>query len=278
MPNLINIGEDSFDRDNINQPQRPIGEQPGYRLVKGVVKRTLAEMGETGMHKYALFKGYAIDFLRDFYTTIGGGQNVTVRELEVDSLNRVALPDDYIDFIKIGARVGDRVQVFIRDEDLALYTDTTKCHVNQPNPTAYPEDETYPYNLQFWFNNPLNAYGEHTGGFYGFGAGRVFDAFTIDNGSIQLSSNISSEVIYLEYISSNLIYGEETYVPIVAEEAMKSYIKYKFESDRREPKEYIVNRRQREYSNNFKIARRKIKPLTVEDILFASRRGVGSNF
>jgi len=281
MPNVFNIGGDnSFDRDNINQPQKPIADQPGYKPLRDVVKRTLAEMGETGMHKFALYKSYGIDFLRDYFTMVGASRNVKTRELEVDSLKRVTLPDDYIDTVKIGVRVGDHVEVFLHDEELALYTDTSECGVNQPNPSTHSQEDeaSFDYSNGSWFSNPLNSYGEHTGGFYGYGASKIKNSFTIDNGAIQLSSNITCETIYIEYISSDIIYGEDTFVPIIAEEACKSYIKWKFESDRRQPVEYIVNRRQREYSNNIKLAKRRLKPLTVEDIIHATRAAFNMNF
>jgi hypothetical protein len=280
MPNVFLTTEDSPEKGNINQPQKPIGEQPGYKSLKDIVKRTLAEAGETSMTKYALFKSYGIDFLRDYYTMIGGTQNVITRELPVDNLKRVELPDDYINYVKIGIRKGDHVMTFLRDEELSLYTDISDCGVNQPNRNSNPLPEEFYGNGYFgpWlFTNYVNSYGEHTGGLYGYGNGKIKNGFTIDNGSIQLTSNIDAEVIYLEYVSSTMIYGEETYLPISAEEACKSYIRWKFELNQRQPKIGIVQLRQREYSNNVRIANRAVKPLTVEDITYAKRYALSMN-
>lgn len=280
MANVFNTSGPSYERDNINQAHRPLDEQPGYKRLKDIVKRVLAELRETSMHKYALLKSYGVDFCRDYYILVDNSQNVVTREFPVDVLKRVKLPDDYINYVKIGVRVGDHVLAFLRDEELALYQDTDDCGEGVANPNAHPEeDEFFAQNFggSWWFSNPLNSWGEHTGGFYGYGNGRIKNSFTIDNGSIQLSSNITAEAVYMEYVSSSRIYGDDTFVPITAEEACKSYIKWKFASDDRKPNQAVINQRQREYSTNIKIAGRSIKPLTVEEIIYATRSALNMN-
>lgn len=245
---------------------------PGYKCLKDVVKRTLFEDGETTMHKYALYKGYAIDFLRDYMQD--AARDVKTVELDVDEMGRAKLPDDYIDYVKIGYREADRMLIYIKDNTLATIWDEDNCGNDIKNPTPSDVDRD---RLPFWNNSGTlysqytNTWGEFTGGQYGYGNGLVQDGFKIYKDHIILTSTNNREKVIIEYICSGWVYGEETMIPISAEEACKSYIRWKDVENRRDSPYNLVERFRVRFTNNRRIAVARKQKLSPEDIYYQMR-------
>jgi hypothetical protein len=241
----------------------------GVKSLKDVVKRVLFEDGETTMHKYALYKGFGVDFLRDYY--IDGGKDVKSVVLDVDSVKRVQLPDDYIHYTKIGVRVGSNVRVFLSDDTLSTIWNQDDCENDTANPETPDWDRLkghdYSYTGSWYFSNVINGWGEHVGTRYGFGNERISDAFSFYKDHIILNGGTSADQIILEYISSDMVYGEDTCVPITAEEACKTYIRWKVvDVDRKTALNLKETYRQR-FSNEWRKAIARKQKITTEDIM-----------
>ncbi len=246
--------------------------KPGYRTLRDIVQRSLFEDGESSQAKYALYKGFGIDFLRDYY--LDSGNDVVTIKLPVDNLKRAKLPDDYIDYIKIGVQMGDHIKAFLRDDRTATIYDTVNCEL-VPNPPIGDEHDKLENDYQYgnyYFHNYVNSWGEHLGGFYGHGNGRIVGGFTLSDTYIHLSSTVAlTDGLYLEYISSNMIYGEDTFLPIIAEQALKAYIRWQMiEHDRQAPL-WSKQRANQQYAQAMRMTRARINKLTTEDITHIMR-------
>jgi hypothetical protein len=243
----------------------------GYAPLKEIIKKVLLESGESGMHKYMLYKNYAIDFIRDFHSRSTG--DIKTVKINMDHLKRIKLPDDCIEVVKVGVQMGDKVRVMLTDNEIALYYDKDSCGDKQPNASAQSNQSSDQLLYPFFFTNYVNSQNEHLGGFYGYGDGVVAQGYRINDRYIHFNSDVDTVNAYIEYLSNGFNPNEETLVNIVFTTPLKDFCKWKESADRKGPASADAMGWRSMFGSSLTKAVAKAKPITKQDILHASRTG-----
>lgn len=247
----------------------------GYTTIKAIVQRVLFNSGEDDLGKYALYKGFAIDCMKMFNMDIL--QEVKTVKLTMDNIKQVDIPSDYVDMVKIGVQIGDKIKVFLKDSNIALYNELTDCGEPIPNisaektiTTTFPDPTVYPF---YFFNYLGGGTGLGNGGFFGYGGGPIQNAFVIEGRKIRFNSDVETSDVYLEYVSDGFNPSEESVVPTIVEMAIRPYIKWQEACfDRRKgPLSADAQGWKKEFGLEVNKAKSRVSKLNIESILYASR-------
>ena len=216
-------------------------------------------------------------------------KSINSQELNIPSSLRVAIPQDYVNYVNIYWVDNQGVKHIIMPTQLTSNPYSNPIQDQQGIPTQ----DNFGNNIEGtsiteerWANNNLKERNEIRdnslfgfGSFYGedgYGAGQLYGLdpqnaningyFTINEreGKFSFSSDLVGKLIILEYISDGLSSNLHTRVPKMAEEAMYAYISHAIIASRVNQPEYIVNRLKREKSA--KLRNTKIR-LTLEAII-----------
>lgn len=157
---------------------------------------------------------------------------LTVR-LPVSGNKTVAFPSDYISWVKIGIlnEIGE-VSTLKINNALTTFKDTNPNRLEQINGDindAAPLLLGSPFYLNYYYNNTYQPLFGVGGGLIQYGECRVDD----ENNLIVLPPDFRFDSIILEYISSPQKNGDYT-VPIVAQEAIIAFIKWKSKTGSRD--------------------------------------------
>lgn len=184
------------------------------------------------IHYYIRCLKFASDCLRELlFDTL---QITNTVRLPVNSLFEASIPNDYIDWVKVGTQVGQFVRPLIKKDSfnrLANFNTTTADQITYPQPFDSDQNsEGWRGNGFRWFGVNINTNGENTGGYYGLGAGSEPDTFTIveERNVIQLNQNITDSVIVLEYISDGSYANAATQITPYAQRTIEAYIDWQY--------------------------------------------------
>jgi hypothetical protein len=186
-------------------------------------------------------------------------------KLPVLSNLTVSLPDDYLNYSKVGVlnSVGEIIPMGY-NSNLTTYADL------QPNRLAQTQDNTIIDIIQF--NTPIWYNYWNNGAFstlYGIPSGSPFIGnFKIDNhnGVLLLSENFGYDYVMLEYIATPK-QGEEYYLPIQFKTALMWYIAYNdiaMLPNSRKGTLGDKEQRRRQYHNERRIANARYRPVDLE--------------
>lgn len=236
-----------------------------------IVKEFLFESGETTLHKYPRYLSYALSEARDWH--FDAAQEVKTKALPIDDIWQVDLPSDYVDWVKVGIQCGDKVKVLHLNEHMALMNQTDGCGVVSFDKCDCNVN-TFPDNVDSVGSLPFYGYssGNDTGVMYGYGSGYLtknyFQVYK-DKRKIQISSDITSPYLYLEYIGTGFSACEASVINPYAKEVIKAAIDFKRLWHSKDPRygdaKVILDEKRLE-------ARHRIFAITKEDILQISRR------
>jgi len=226
--------------------------------------------------------------IQEFYFDI---MNEIIRvEIELNPSLQIALPHDYINFVRISwvdlhgklhpLAVDDSLnfaQAYLQDNEYNfLYSNTgdvlqgthIQNRVGGGQPYGYNDKVDYSQDGVVSYVFPY--YNE--GGTFNTNRARIFKngSFTIDRerGQIQFSSNVTGRVIVLEYISDGMYQrsDEEIKVHKFAEEALYAYVYWMLIKRRRNVPQNEKQAARKDYYNERRIAKRRIKPIRKDDI------------
>lgn len=216
------------------------------------------------MHYYLLFLSYALDALREIhFDSLHQKKSVS---LKLDSKHSAKLPDDYVDFVKIGVVVGDKIRKIGKNESISDQL--------TERDTSLTDNQTY-VGVVYW-DNYFNSLGEYYGRIYGYGGGENVASYNMVNGNCVLKVNHDYEVdeIYLEYITDAYKPNVKSVVNPYASRAIQEYIKWQYKENNRK---YGLSERQiarQEFYNQYRILRGRMSDLTTADILESVNSGI----
>lgn len=157
---------------------------------------------------------------------------ITVR-IPVSANKTVTLPPDYISWVKIGIlNANGEVSTLKINDALTTYQDTNPNRIEKLTSDisdAAPLLLGSPFYINYYYNNTYQPLFGVGGGLIQYGECRVDDA----NNLIVLSPDFRFDSVILEYISSPKNNGDYQ-VPIIAQEAIIAFIKWKSKSGTRE--------------------------------------------
>ena len=241
-----------------------------------VVREYLIESGRTE-HRFAQALQFGISCLRELEFDVTGSPVIKI--LPVNDNDTVDLPDDYLNYIRIGySDTYGRFRELGLNKNIALNRNLTDCgtrgsrtHLDQIKEDG---DVWIPYPLEYYSEHYRN--GESVGRFYGAGGGNnVRGGFRIDKNysQIQLENYIGGDTITLEYLADpNKSEGNFDIHPF-AVETVKSWIDWKMNASNPNVSPSFSESKRFLYSRNKKLLFARMSSLSVQDMLQAFRKG-----
>ena len=228
-------------------------------------------------------------------------KSIHSQELTVPASLSVALPQDYVNYVKISRidELGVKRPLYpVNNLTINPYNNPVQDAAGMPTQdnfgnniegTSVTEERWSKNNTDIlnsewaadWAEWGYTAYG--FGPYGSWGAGELYGIdpqfsqangwFSLDhrNGKITFSSNLANKIIVLEYISDGLAYDLDTKVPKLAEDALYSAILYSIVSTRANQPEYVVQRLRRERSAKLRNAKIRLSNIKLTEIVQVMR-------
>lgn len=186
-----------------------------------IVNLVLMDLDDYSMVKYKKFLQYAVLGYQDLnlYTM----QNIKVAYLTVKDNKTADLPNDYIEYTKIGFNSGGSFSVLGSNDDLILPRLNDDCgdEINENS------GECDSGGVIGYYFSPHYRNGQYVGEMYGgAGDGNTNGDYRIDRDRWQIAfgSEMSAKTIILEYKSSGVNGNGSTNIPRQCVEALRSYV------------------------------------------------------
>lgn len=243
-----------------------------YATIDSIVNSALLSNNLT-IHYYVQLLNEALKCLNEIsYDTLPTPKSV---ELTVNAFNEVTIPEDYIDWARVGEKYGLQILPLLPNPNynrLAATNDLDE-QIAYTEPITYRDSISY-FGDGYWWNNYTSSYGEHTGRFYGHGGGKQAGFFKPieERGVIQLDTSITpGTTIYLEYIAFDTA-TIGSLVPKYAESTIESYITWQYKSWSTLYNLGDVDRAERTFHNNHRKLRARMSDLTIDVIRNTARK------
>jgi len=212
-------------------------------------------------------------------------------KMPVESNNTITLPDDYVDWSKVGV-VGSDGLVYVLGENKNLNMSQTYDLDSGGDPQDVDGDGFYdrvdsksatssgsPSNdagivdgmESYIFRNFVHE--NNQGRLYGIGGGHYYGEFRVnlDQNRLELKSNSSISEVVIEYIADEAR-SVNPRVHIYAEEALRSFIYYKLIERKASVPANEKARARQEYYNERRKANARMKSFTKEELLKTIRK------
>jgi len=197
-----------------------------------IVSSVMTDIGVSDERHYIRFLKWAVDGYRKM-NLHGLMPTIKTVELQMDkSTNSVDLPNDYIDYLKIGVCVNGYMYNFDLNNNICLPTDTNvgcPCDAETIEQTLTDTSGVYlDYNTTWDYFQPRVNNGIYTAGFYGVGAGFYGGGYKIDtnNARIVFDSYVTVDSVMLEYKSTGISDDGTALVDEGAIESLNSWVNY----------------------------------------------------
>ena len=239
----------------------------GMVKIDTVVREALVDKGYDSLHLYARYLHFALRMLRKL--NIDYSEDIKTVRLPVSKKKTVAYPEDYIAYNKIGAKVGDRMLCFVKDSTITSHHEDKYT----PNTPFYQETENAITTFQYY-----NYYGGASSYFdyvdvKGYGHNGVGYFTEVDRcKEFQLSSEITSSEVILEYIATNFNPDSETYVPMLAQDTFREYIHWQTSRFGKNIPISKVREDEREFFAELGNYKMRLSDLSYEGLVDAKRR------
>lgn len=225
--------------------------------VEYIVKSVLADcnMDVSSPHGM-MFRKWAFDAYRRL-NLAGTMPTLKCVQIDIDSAtNTAALPDDFVEYYKIGLCCNGYLLNFAINDSICLPTGTSGCPCDASELTYATEQcNAGTYNPETYWFYPYYQYshnGQMMNGIYGAGAGYYAGGYRIDTerNLIQFDSSVTASAIVLEYRSNGLSDPTASIVPEYAIPAIREYVHWQRCRFSKDPFErQMVNEYKASYSN-----------------------------
>ena len=234
-----------------------------YVTIDSIVKSALGDKEESN-HLYLKYLRLALKGYKEFNFDYALESKKVL--LDVLPYNAVNLPCDYVDYIKIGFPLGDRMVSLVPSNDLNeinLFEDGEEV----ANPIVSEVERDYDdIHLQdgYWYGMYYNNAGEHLGRKFGKGGGSPGPYFTVmkEKEQIQFSSDICADKVYLEYITNGLNASGGTLVHQYAAATLESYIHWRL-AHHKQPNSGEAAALKVDYQEQLRRYKARVNPLTT---------------
>lgn len=204
-------------------------------------------------------------------------------KMPVEDNNTVTLPDDYVDWTKIGI-VGANgvIQVLGENKNInysQVYSVSNGEYYDQDGDGLYDREDSkgstnsndLSSEASLFFSNYM--YNGAMGRLYGVGGGHYKGQFRVnlDQNRIEIMSNDGFGEVVIEYIADEAL-SSNPRVHIYAEEAIRSYIYYKLVERKSSVPANEKMRARQEYYNERRLANSRLKSFTKEEALRTIRK------
>lgn len=208
-----------------------------------------------------IIRNYALRGIREMGFDIL--RRVKSVKVSVDqALGTVALPEDFVDMIRIGILGSDGlIYVFGENKNMNMLETEPKAAV----PDYLNGFESYV------FKNWVSEISD--GGVYGIGGGHLPGEYRMNYefNRIELASNSGVSELILEYIADEAR-SENPTIHIYAEEALRAYIYYKIIEKKANVPFAEKSRARQQYYNELRLANARLKTFTKDEALKTIRK------
>lgn len=189
-------------------------------------------------------------------------KRIKATTLAVDATtNTVSFPCDYVDYTKIG-KIGSDGLIYVFGENKNF------------NLTGAPItiDDDFNQNYDSYVFREY-VYATANGGMYGLGGGNYSGQFRVDtvNNRFELSSDVGTSTVYLEYIADEAL-AENPTIHVYAEQALRAYIYYHIIERKASVPQGEKARARQEYYNERRLANSRLKAFSKEEALKTIRK------
>jgi hypothetical protein len=240
-----------------------------YTSIDTIVRSVLLQQGKP-LHFYIDCLIYGRECLRELYFDDLQVINTVLLDVHTTG-NYIDLPCDFVDWVKVGIRVGQMVKPLVQDQSinpLHNYNSSGAIvdYVQSP-PDATNLLYTFPISL-FWGTTTINEYGESIGRLFGWGAGYESDTFKYlpERNQIQLNESLAVDKIVLEYIGNGMSCDAATQVDVYAMQTITDYIKWQLKENSRSYSDGEKERLRQIYLGQRIILRARKDELTINDM------------
>lgn len=174
--------------------------------LQSIVYEVMNDLGKTNPH----------DFKRYFQWAIRGYKKLNMFHLntvetfvsKVSSINTIDLPDDFMNYIRIGYLVNNQIITLSKNDDITLTF--TKLNGNE----VIGEGMNKPMDIisSTWLAAPNKVYNNR------------FYRYDRANNRLILQGDFYNATIVIEYISTGISLDGQTFVPEIAREALIAYL------------------------------------------------------
>jgi hypothetical protein len=234
--------------------------------IDSIIRSTLISQG-LSIHYYYQFLHYAISGFKELQ--FDSLKIIQVRELTVTNGNSVKLPDDFIDIVKIGYRVGQFTKELDKRDTISRIPNRNATG----NEISYDNIESSNSYPNLW--NGGYPMGEHVGRMYGYGNGIQDNSYKLvpERNEIRLDVTFAKgDKVLLEYIGYGGNMNTLTLVTAYAQEAIENYILWKWKSSIRNLTISEKQIAQQDFYNSLRILRGRMNSISVNDIIAIARK------
>ncbi len=191
-----------------------------------IIRRTLLAK-RLPLHYYVEFLVHASSCLREL--TFDSLKIINTVELELNDYYAADLPCDFVDWTKVGLKMGQLIQPVTQRDSI----NRLRNQDSQGNYIPYQDPGTFNLDFPFWpgywmFQN-IDDLGENLGRLYGFNTGIVPDGFKIlpERNQIQFLESARDCKYVMEYISDGQTSDNATQVDQYAWSTIEGFINWK---------------------------------------------------
>jgi len=199
---------------------------PAVVSLQHIVANFLNERNDYSMAEYKrLLQMAVMGFSNLNMTTL---RSYDVAYVDIDSKGQGRMPDDFVDYTKVGVNLGGKLFVISFNKEVIINRQTESGDILNE---AYNADDNVPDNTFLFMPHTRNGLTESNlyGYSYGSGMSSFIPMFNIDyeNKIIQLSSTVSAPQLIVEYISTGVSLSGNTFIPRYCETAMVEYLHWR---------------------------------------------------
>lgn len=252
-----------------------------YDTIDNVVKGVCADLGE-GLERYAQYLHWALKAHKNWH--LDQAKEIKTAEITLTPYKAIALPDDFVDWTKVGIRCGNTILTFTQDNYMPFPRDTDGDIIPNVDEDCASFDAQDPGELDltrggqfsnYYYN--LNEKGQDTGHLFGLTAKDNWQGYfrlNKEREEIQFRSKITNlTTIYLEYISNGYDPCGESLVHPYAAHLISLWVHWQRKKHNKLSARWEVQDARQDYIDEFNDVQYRIFDLDVEEILEAWRDG-----
>lgn len=197
-----------------------------YTTLDEIIRRNLLAKRQP-LHYYIEYLVHASSCLREL--TLDSLRIINTVELTLNDYYAADLPCDYIDWTKVGIKMGQFVQPITQRDSINRLRnqDSQGNYITYQDPASFNID--FPFWPGYWMFQNIDDLGENLGRLYGFNAGLVPDGFKVlkERNQIQFLETARDTTYVLEYISDGQTSDNASQVDQYAWSCIEAYINWK---------------------------------------------------
>jgi hypothetical protein len=227
-----------------------IPKNPSLVSVRYVVMSILNRLQDYTMKSYKRLCQICIEGFTEEFSLYHIGNSIEVVYLHMSTAKTVALPPDFVDYLKIGVPVEGKLRVITRNDSILLprvFDDTGEAIGNYYG-TAIGTDDSDLSGVVF-FSDHFRS-GQFVGGLYGLSGG-IDDAYyriDYENRQIVFSGSTPRSEIVLEYIGTSLKPDGSSLIPREVVAPLRAYVLWQMVADDQRVALNEKERRKREFT------------------------------